>query len=404
MYNENFLAYNDKYTYEVIIAKHVDKGTITASDAKLITNYIVSKLAKGKIIERRAARIATMLTQWRRFIKVPYDQMTIDDLLLGLRALQNGDSAYCGRKYSQSSQRGMVKTIKPFTRFLIRKKIIAPIDDEELNEIEPPQETFDSIKSEDILTADDIQAMIKACKNSRDRAFIMTLYETGARVGELGRLTWNDLTFKDLDCKVRLEDQKVGGERVVYVVSCKAYLMQYRNDLGDVKNDDFVFKLLERDQPITYKAVTRLIDNAKTAAGITKPVTPKLFRTSRITNMIREGYQESVIKKMMWKKQSTKMFDFYLKLADNDLEKAILSKAGIAAPATKPESSIKPVKCVCGYVNEPTNMYCPKCARSLKEGVKSLREEESEAKQRLIKLMEHPKIRDMLCEVFEESA
>jgi hypothetical protein len=60
-----------------------------------------------------------------------------------------------------------------------------------LKEIEPPEETYDSIKPEDILTPGEVNCMVGACRNSRDRAFIMTLYETGARVGEVARLTWN---------------------------------------------------------------------------------------------------------------------------------------------------------------------------------------------------------------------
>ncbi|OPY30979.1 MAG: site-specific tyrosine recombinase XerC [Methanocella sp. PtaU1.Bin125] len=395
MDNANFLAYNDRYTYEVIIARALERGKITESDGRLIRNYVVEKLAKGKIFERRAARIATMLVQWRRFIKVPFEQMTLGDLLEGLRAFQVGKNSY-GGEYSQSTKRSMVKTIKTYTRYLIRKKIIEPIDADELKEIEPPEEKYDSIKPKDILTHDDINRLVSACRNSRDRAFIMTLYETGARVGEVARLTWNDLTFLDVDCRVRLEDQKVGGERVVYVVTSIPYLLNYRNDSGNVNGEDFVFKLLERDEPITYRAVTRLMDNLIAATGIEKRVTPKLFRTSRITNMIREGYQESVIKKMMWQKPSTKMLDFYLKLADTDVEKAILKHAGLDKQAVKPEASINLIKCVCGHMNEPTNVYCPRCARSIKEGVKSLREEISEAESEFLKLFKNPKILERL--------
>ena len=339
MINKQFHAYNDKYTYEIIINKHLNNGSISPGDAKHINMYIIDKLANGEIIERRAARIATMLTQWRRFISVEYQKLTIDDLKSGLLAFKRGQSAY-GEKYSDSTQRSMIKVIKPFVRFLISKKIIAPIEEADLKKIKPPQEIFDSVKPQDILTQNDVNTMIEACKNSRDRAILMTLYETGARVGEIARLTWGDLTFSEVDCRVRIEDQKVGGERYPYVVLAIPYLLQYRNDRGMVDDNDFVFLQLEKKEPITYKSIDWMISRIAIRANIKKPVTAKLFRASRITNMIKEGYQESIIKKMMWQKLSTKMFDHYLKLADTDVQKAIREKNGISKSEKAPSRSI----------------------------------------------------------------
>ncbi|MDP3397179.1 MAG: tyrosine-type recombinase/integrase [Methanoregula sp.] len=44
-------------------------------------------------------------------------------------------------------------------------------------------------------------------------------------------------------------------------------------------------------------------------AGITKHVTPHLFRHSRITHIRNDGVQESVIKMMMWGTVNTTMFE-----------------------------------------------------------------------------------------------
>jgi hypothetical protein len=91
-------------------------GTISESDGQLITSFVVEKLAKGKIFEKRAARIATMLVQWHRFVSLPYDELTLDSLLIGLRAFQTGKNSY-GGVYSQSTKRSMIKTIKIFVRY-----------------------------------------------------------------------------------------------------------------------------------------------------------------------------------------------------------------------------------------------------------------------------------------------
>jgi integrase/recombinase XerD len=117
--------------------------------------------------------------------------------------------------------------------------------------------------------------------------------------------------------------------------------------------------------------------------------------------MIKEGYPEAVIRKMMWKKQSTKMFDYYLKLADTDVQKAVLAKAGVVQEPEK-VAQTKPIKCVCGHSNEPTLNYCGRCGRALKEGYKSMNEEISEADRELLKLLKNPKIVEKLQRLAEE--
>jgi len=47
----------------------------------------------------------------------------------------------------------------------------------------------------DLLTPDEITGMVKACTRPMDRALIMMLYEGGFRIGEIGTMTWGDLTF-----------------------------------------------------------------------------------------------------------------------------------------------------------------------------------------------------------------
>ncbi len=50
-------------------------------------------------------------------------------------------------------------------------------------------------------------------------------------------------------------------------------------------------------------------------AGITKRVHPHLFRKSRITHLIQQNYQETVIKQMMWGNLAPDMFRTYAVLS-----------------------------------------------------------------------------------------
>ena len=58
----------------------------------------------------------------------------------------------------------------------------------------PPKDTMTKVAA-DLLTPDEITAMMKACTRTMDRALIMMLYEGGFRIGEIGTMTWGDPTF-----------------------------------------------------------------------------------------------------------------------------------------------------------------------------------------------------------------
>ncbi len=44
----------------------------------------------------------------------------------------------------------------------------------------------DELLPEELLMEEEVMRLVDACDNPRDKAFIMTLYESGARIGELG--------------------------------------------------------------------------------------------------------------------------------------------------------------------------------------------------------------------------
>lgn len=369
MLNQHFYEYNDRFNYDMSIRKHLDLGTITETDAGLIRRYLENSMDKGKITSpRRANNVGHILIQWRKYISVPYDNLTLEELLRGKRNFMNNGRSLHGRAYAQNSQRHMVKVIKTFTKFLVRNKIIAPIDLEELQDIQPPDEDYHSISPKDILTVEEINRMIKSCDNNRDRAIIATLYETGCRIGELGRLTWGDFIMEPNIWQVRVDDTKTHQLREeVYMVTYLQYLVAHRNDLAEVNKSDFVFKARD-GQPMSYPNLKRIIRKIATNAEIERQVDPKLFRTSRVTNMIIENYPTIVICKWIWGRPNSKMLTYYEKLASREVKKIALRMAGLESDDKMDEKLIaagKPVKCVCGQVNAPGAKFCSNDGRPL---------------------------------------
>jgi integrase/recombinase XerD len=73
------------------------------------------------------------------------------------------------------------------------------------------------ILPEELLTADDVKALLTAEKDPRDKAFIMTLWESGCRVGEILALRIRHVAFDEYGAILRVSGKT--GERRVRVVS-----------------------------------------------------------------------------------------------------------------------------------------------------------------------------------------
>ena len=102
-------------------------------------------------------------------------------------------------------------------------------------------------------------------------------------------------------------------------------------------------------------------------AGITKHITPHIFRHSRATHLIRQGYGEAIVKKLLWGNLNSKMFNTYLHLVDSDVERVITEKAGVA-PKEQRSKALDSRQCPrCFTVNGPTLRFCGTCGCELRK-------------------------------------
>ena len=69
---------------------------------------------------------------------------------------------------------------------------------------------------------------------------ISLLYESGCRIGELGRLTWGRTWFDEYGVILTIEDTKCSNQRYVRLVMSKPYLSVCRQDYPfESKDDDY---------------------------------------------------------------------------------------------------------------------------------------------------------------------
>jgi site-specific recombinase XerD len=196
-----------------------------------------------------------------------------------------------------------------------------------------------------LLAPDEIEALLCACQTSRDRALIALLYESGCRIGELARLTWSRVRFDTYGVIVTVDDTKCHTQRYVRLVMARPYLAAWRSDYPfDPEGESLVF-VTHQKKPLTHGSIYHQLTRLSRRAGILKNVHPHIFRHSRITHLINQGTNESVIKMMMWGNLSTNMFATYAHICGKDIDREVLGQYGIIQKEGKEATSLEPFWC-----------------------------------------------------------
>ncbi|MDK2974732.1 MAG: integrase/recombinase XerD [Methanofollis sp.] len=371
------------------------EGRLTDDDATLIAAFITEQQASRGLSTVRVNKLVYLLVNWRRFLG-PYRTNVITDLYAGINRLKSGTNQR-GKPFKQNTLHDHIILLKRFYLWLIENEI-STVPFKKVKAIKAPDVDRNTKLPEHMLTSEEIRALITAATNSRDRALVAVLYESGCRISEIGRLTWERVSFDAHGAVLAVEDTKCHKTRHVRLVMALPYFAAWRNDYPFEPTGRALVFITTHKTPLRYATTLKILRTLATRAGITKRVTPHLFRHSRITHLITQGVNESVIKLMMWGNLNTDMFQTYAHLTGLDIDREILGHYGVAIDGEVPDTSLEPQECPrCHAINAPTARYCTTCHRSL-TGESTATIEEMEAD-----LTAHPQIlRAMIEEMIDE--
>jgi len=178
------------------------------------------------------------------------------------------------------------------------------------------------VKPSDLLTREDLQKLLEACSTARGRAFIMALYESGARIGEMLNLEIRDLEFDCSGVLVYLDGKT--GRRRIRLVESEPYLSKW---LDEIRKDHpgvrHVWFGPDGKEPSKYPACAKFLKKTARVAGLRKKVYPHLFRHSRASELAQK-IKESQLRAFMGWGAASDMPRIYIHLSAQDVDRAIL--------------------------------------------------------------------------------
>jgi integrase/recombinase XerD len=360
-----FHSQDDLKYGEASINRALESGLITQDDADLIRAYASEYQATRHVSNLRILKSIFEIVNWRRFIHEPYREVTITQLHKALNELGTANTSR-GKPFKANTKHDYVKGLKWFLQWMIDEGH-SKLSKEKVDKIKVPPVDSCTTTPDCILQEDDILTMVTQARTFRDKALLFVLYESGCRIGELARIKWKDVVFND-DSTVglTLTDTKTRKTRHALLGASVEYLAGWRNNYpGTPDNEAFVF-ISGNGDPMEYRAMSQIISRTAKKAGVEKRVTPHLFRKSRITSLIKQNYQESVIKQAMWGNLGTNMFKTYVVLSEQDIDAEFKERMGIQKKEIKEDKKMVPRQCKsCFAMNGPQSNFCHVCGKPL---------------------------------------
>lgn len=232
------------------------------------------------------------------------------------------------------------------------------------------------IRPEEIITKDDIAYLIKYCKNFRDEAILVALYESGCRISEFTALDIGHLVFDEKGL-VMLVSGKTGTRRIRLIESVP-YIQKWVEN-HPLKNDKNapLWVTLKKSYPeekgknarLRTYTISWVLSGLKRGSQFSKPLNPHAFRHSRITELAK-FLSDGKLKVFAGWTGGSPMAGLYVHLGGRDLDDDLLKIAGVEIKEQKKESPLRAKECSrCHHQNPGTAEFCLLCGRPFNESL-----------------------------------
>jgi len=203
------------------------------------------------------------------------------------------------------------------------------------------------LSPDDLLTLPEVNRLLEAAGDLRNRALIAVLWATGQRASAIGAIRLGDIRERPSDnggaaFRIFFRTVKIAGEEHVGWVleheggdHVRAWIKAHPGSKSD-ETPLFPSATVGQGRPLNESAILKIVQATARRAGLTKRVYPHLFRHSRATHLMRLGVPEAQIEKLLgWSPGSGMLARRYGHLVNEDAYRALLRANGLEPPASE---------------------------------------------------------------------
>ena len=342
--------------------KGEEKNTLSripGRDRALVERFIKERSSLKKALSRgRVKKILFSLATLRALSPVPFGELTEDhviDILDGVKK----------KGWTANTTRDVIAVLKPFLIWMVKKKEAPALSLAWIEEIKIPRMESRKIRPEDLLTEEEIDAIIKAA-SPRDRAVIALMTDAGLRPIEAGTMRFSDLEFKDNSLYVHVK-KKTDRIRRIPAPRAMYYVQQWIDQAPyPITEDDLLFRssrLQDGEYPPLMDDTLRwCIREAAKRAGVARYKHPYQFRHGAITRWINAGVSTAKVAKLSHGGPSRMVESVYWHGDDEEIGEELMEKVHgrERKEKVKPHPTVR--RCaICGRIYPLSVRYCATC-------------------------------------------
>lgn len=333
-------------------------------------------------LSTRASKLNTLnhLIKWAK--KQDLATLTKEDLIAFKQHLTTATFSKKDNKlrnYKPTTINGMLAIIKGFYKWLGKEETMAWY--------KIKRQTTGKLNAEQILTQEEVLAMVTAAGNKRNKALILCTWESGARAAEILNLKIGAVNIEENIASLTLIGKT--GSRPAFLVSSLPSLVEWLEEHPEKNNSQaWLWPKKTRNSNggrMTNSTLRLICIKAAKKAKITKPAHSHCLRHSRATFAARQQLNEMQMRKMFgWSPIST-MPSVYTSLSGIDTRNAAMQLAGKAL--VEKEVPLEPKTCIrCGTIAPLDGKICKNCFAPLT--AEAAAEKEEKEKQKMVQMIE----------------
>ena len=353
----------DLYNYPRRLETTLDKLNkdlkICPENKRDIVSFSKVRLAKGSG-HGRVAKVVYCMEYWAKWIGKPFKEATKDELVAALGELE-------GKAFSEYTKYDLKIVLKMFYKWLEGQDETMP---PKIAWLKPKIKNEKHKLPEELLTEEEVLRLAEAAGNVRDKAFILSLYESGCRIGELLTLKMKNIGFDQYGAILRVNGKT--GDRRVRIISSAPALASWIELHPAGKDPEAMlwystWRNCKKRRPknLSHGTIYILLKQYAVKAGIRKKVYPHLFRHSRATALANK-LTESQMKEHFGWVQGSEMAATYVHLSGRDVDNALLKLQGLVQTEETKSDKLNVRVCPrCKDHNAPISRFCTKCGLPL---------------------------------------